>query len=443
MTERWQAELRKLREVPQLPDDLWRRVEAGPRLADHGISPRSRVSAVAVASAGSIAVLLLIWLALRPFERSVRPEATIFDVPPAGTVAPALLSDGRPVFVVHLEGGVGVVDAGSTDRPWGIGALVAWCPSSRTFDDLFHGARWSAAGSHLTGPADGDLTIYRTTTLPNGRVRVAQAGVSARLSVMPASPRFCETPAAAVLPLVPTPIAISPSGVVGAAPGGWVTIRALLAVQPSGARLCSISTWGPGCADGAPVEGIDVHGMLAAAGTRLVTIPGTFIARVDDGSFADLTLVPTPTATCATSQLTVAEGGRISEATEQESRLFRLTNVSSRPCTLEGYPRIVLLDANGAPIPFRYHDGGDQMVTSRPPSPVELAPGGSAYLLINQTACVTGGVSVASSIRITPPGSDRGLTVSLRRYPIIESCGPGTVVDVSPVEATPRAVLPP
>jgi hypothetical protein len=80
-------------------------------------------------------------------------------------------------------------------------------------------------------------------------------------------------------------------------------------------------------------------------------------------------------------------------------------NVSSAPCHLKVYPRIVLEDASGQPIPFRYRQAGDQMVTSSPPASVTLVPGGVAYLMFNKYRCDAGDLNRAVSVKVTPPGA--------------------------------------
>jgi Protein of unknown function (DUF4232) len=63
-------------------------------------------------------------------------------------------------------------------------------------------------------------------------------------------------------------------------------------------------------------------------------------------------------------------GQRISEPTEQSTRLFTLTNVSPSTCSLDGYPTVALLDEHGVRLPLRYNDGRDQVLTSRSPQRV-------------------------------------------------------------------------
>jgi hypothetical protein len=81
-----------------------------------------------------------------------------FDIPPRGVTVAEYLPNGTPVFVIHaLNGEISVVRAISahieSDR-------MGWCPSSRTIEDLDHGARWNERGSYVSGPAPTDLVTY-------------------------------------------------------------------------------------------------------------------------------------------------------------------------------------------------------------------------------------------------------------------------------------------
>ncbi len=130
---------------------------------------------IALALAVTIPVLALAWIAMRPLHGAqvARGGLGVVDVPPLGQAAPANLADGRPVFVVHhADGTAEVIDGYSTHVPWGLAKLVAWCSTSRTFDDVFHGARWSESGAYISGPAPTGLATYQSTTQPDGRLLV-------------------------------------------------------------------------------------------------------------------------------------------------------------------------------------------------------------------------------------------------------------------------------
>lgn len=145
-------------------------------------------------------------------------------------------------------------------------------------------------------------------------------------------------------------------------------------------------------------------------------------------------------AQCATSALRLAMGQQYSEATGQNTLGLTLTNTSSRGCYLLGYPGLTYLDAAGRVLPFRYVWGGDQMVTSTPPSRVDLAPGGVAYIAANKYRCDAGNVATAATVQVIPPNQRAALSLSLaNRGAAITWCGngdPGSVVGITPVEPT-------
>ncbi len=301
MSERWQRELTKLRQAPELPVDLWDRARTGPRMKEARIPRRTRAATIAVALAVTIPVLALAWIALRPLRGvEIAPGGLgVVDVPPMGQVASANLADGRPVYVVHhADGTVEVIDGYSTHVPWGLAKLVAWCSTSRTFDDVFHGARWSESGTYISGPAPTGLATYETTIQPDGRVlvgsRIPPASRPSPGDEVQADGPFCETSAKLEYPTLPTKVSDSPADVVASAPAGWVAVRgSLIRGSSTGAELCT--TLAPGnaeCAHGAPAQGIDVRGLFGQ--DPGLVISGTFITRVRDGSLVDLTRVPEP-----------------------------------------------------------------------------------------------------------------------------------------------------
>jgi len=296
MDERWQRELTKLRNAPSPSDDLWGRIEDGSRLPDPGVSRTNRAVTIAVALVVTIGAIAILWIALRPLRGDERTPGSLglLDVPPTGQVAPANLDDGRPVFVVHREDGtVAVIDAYSTHVPYGLAKLVAWCPSSRSFDDVFHGSRWNEDGAYLMGPGPTGLVTYQTTPEHDDRVLVGPA--------IPGTPRdtphglrtsgpYCTTAASYVLPTLATPVSDSPAGTVAGTPSGWVAVRGTLVWTSTGAELCAGREQDATCSDGATVRGLDTNDIPPA---RPVVIAGTFIARVEGGTLVDLTRVPT------------------------------------------------------------------------------------------------------------------------------------------------------
>ena len=82
----------------------------------------------------------------------------VLSVPAVGETQAAELDDGHPVFVVNdPDSGVHVLEAVSTHQS---GSHMAWCPTSRTIDDLFHGSKWDSKGRYWAGPAPRDLGRY-------------------------------------------------------------------------------------------------------------------------------------------------------------------------------------------------------------------------------------------------------------------------------------------
>lgn len=193
------------------------------------------------------------------------------------------------------------------------------------------------------------------------------------------------------------------------------------------------------------------HGIGLALPTNAPT--GARVYVTDDGGYT-FHLVPIGSApptgpsrpygvSCHSSQLLLAFGQEVSEATEQETLPLVLHNLSTTGCDLRGYPRIALLDSRGT-VPFRYRGQGDQMLTSRPSALVSLPPGGDAYLALNKNTCVGRDQRAATQIRVTPPEEHHPLSLRLAHYPILGYCGPrdpGHTIDITPVEPSFRALF--
>jgi Protein of unknown function (DUF4232) len=196
----------------------------------------------------------------------------------------------------------------------------------------------------------------------------------------------------------------------------------------------------------ANVPGINPQGVAAnfdvLSGTHAwLAVAGEGLWRTTDGSHWTSTTAIEP---CSSSQLRLTPGQRISEPTEQSTRLFTLTNVSPSTCSLGGYPTVALLDEHGVRLPLRYHDGRDQVLTSRSPQPVTLTPLDQAYEAINKNACVGHASDIAARIRFTLPHAGATLTRALARYPILDYCptgDPGHVLDIGPLEPVPNPVF--
>jgi hypothetical protein len=136
---------------------------------------------------------------------------------------------------------------------------------------------------------------------------------------------------------------------------------------------------------------------------------------------------------CPARALALRPGTFVVPMTGEHAVMYALTNRGAVTCALSGYPRVVLYDAEGAALPFRYARGGGAYVTSRKPVTVVLARGVARN---------------ATAIRLTLP--TRGAVFAGREALAIAGAAglsycrggprdPGQVIAVSPVEPTQQA----
>jgi hypothetical protein len=147
---------------------------------------------------------------------------------------------------------------------------------------------------------------------------------------------------------------------------------------------------------------------------------------------------------CRSTQLQLSAGARVSEATQQHTLVLMFRNISATACVMRGYPAIALADDAGHRLNFSYGRHGDQTLTSMPPGPVTLPPGGFAYSAVNKNSCVGFASRSAASADVTPPGQREPLVLKLRHYPILDYCGasdPGHTIDIAPIEPARSDVL--
>jgi len=156
------------------------------------------------------------------------------------------------------------------------------------------------------------------------------------------------------------------------------------------------------------------------------------------------TVTPAPAsegAACLATDLSFGFGDPVEPQTGERAVMFRFTSHRSRPCTLDGYPGIELVDADGAALAVQYVRQS-QYISGRAPTTVTLAPGASAYLLVAKYRCDLGDDAVATMIRITLPGAAGTVTgpVATSGGIGLSSCrggpsDPGQHVAVSPFVA--------
>jgi hypothetical protein len=164
------------------------------------------------------------------------------------------------------------------------------------------------------------------------------------------------------------------------------------------------------------------------------------------GAYA-LTAGPTPRMSAtpggqgrATTGCDVAGGWRLridglwSEPTGQDTVPLAVTRTGGQPCTLDGYPTVVLLNGQGQPLAFEYSHH-DQVVTSHSPRVVHVDGRGSAFFMFNKYRCDIRAQSGARWVRVRLPGVSGWLVTQLRNRSI-DFCPaepPSRTVAVSPL----------
>jgi len=134
---------------------------------------------------------------------------------------------------------------------------------------------------------------------------------------------------------------------------------------------------------------------------------------------------------CRAAQLHVEQSG-FEGAAGTGKVTFSLT-ATSGPCTMRGYPGLLLLDANGRPLPTHVVRGGGLAFENVPVTTVTLATGKVAYFNVGYndvgpTLCVT-----ATKVEVTPPNGTDHATVDVS--PPVDACNGGTL-NTSPVFAS-------
>src|SRR5258708_4764922 len=119
--------------------------------------------------------------------------------------------------------------------------------------------------------------------------------------------------------------------------------------------------------------GLGVYALAAGPAQRTVTTSG---ARLRAATACD-----------AARGWRLKLSGLVSEPTGQHTAPLAVARIGGRPCTLDGYPTIVLLDARGDRLGFRYSHRGDEVVTSHSPRAVHVGGQGSAFFMFNKYRC--------------------------------------------------------
>lgn len=255
---------------------------------------RARRGVVLVVAAMVAAGVATWWAVGRSGETGL-VEVVQWQAPAPGEAVAGFLDDGTPVLAVaHSDGRVTAVEAISPHRAWGLGSLLGWCPSSRTFDDPFHGSRFDEYGRYLLGPAPTGLVRLGVRSLPGSPPRIQLGALADPLprSAEGSAPHgpFCSGPTIEGTGLLMPDVAesgLTPRGLVALAPppgSRWSVDAILVAGTDVPARLCAAVPADDACTAGAPVRGVSRS--LLPDGPAL-RIPGVWLVLVQGNALSD------------------------------------------------------------------------------------------------------------------------------------------------------------
>jgi TolB protein len=230
-----------------------------------------------------------------PEPTATETAAAEWSAPPVGEALAGFTEDGMPLIVVHhAEGGFTAVEAVSPHRPWGIKKLLGWCPSSRTFDDPFHGARFDEYGRYISGPAPTGLVLRTVDFVPGSELPVKVGGPLPALpreerGLAPRGPLCLGATLEETGLIMPAAAGdLTPSELVafGPPPGARWSVQGVLYVRRDGSvRLCASVEAGGRCRAGAPVLGIDGASLLQSGQDGdSVRLGGEWLVAVEAGA---------------------------------------------------------------------------------------------------------------------------------------------------------------
>ena len=138
----------------------------------------------------------------------------------------------------------------------------------------------------------------------------------------------------------------------------------------------------------------------------------------------------TSTTACEASALAMSVVGSQGAAGTFEVS-FGLRNSATTPCTMNGFPAVLLVSGSGTQLPTTVVRAGNVSFTNFPAAPVALSPGATAYFNMaysdvpvgSETSC-----EMATQLQVTPPNTSTHGVVGIS----LAVCNHGTVT-VSPV----------
>ncbi len=219
----------------------------------------------------------------------VRGDLATLDAPVGDDAVPAILDDGRPVFVVpDPDGAVNVFDAAGRQPAGALGGLVGWCGESRFFIDPLDGSTFTADGRLLSGPATTGMVAFAARPAPDhtGQVIVGSDTVARGRADSDADDDADDCGEPLIIHEPRAGETFDPSVAANAEPPGWIWLEGTLRSADGEARLCDGDD--QACDTYAPALGID------RATLPDQSVGGRFIGRVRDGAIEGLLLVPDP-----------------------------------------------------------------------------------------------------------------------------------------------------
>ena len=156
----------------------------------------------------------------------------------------------------------------------------------------------------------------------------------------------------------------------------------------------------------------------------------TSTAPTTSSSSSSSTTSGASTTSCEASALAMSVVGSQGAAGTFEVS-FGLRNSATTPCTMNGFPAVVLVSGSGTELPTTVVRAGNVSFTNFPAAPVGLSPGATAYFNMaysdvpvgSETSC-----EMASQLQVTPPNTSTHGVVAIS----LAVCNQGTVT-VSPV----------
>lgn len=289
-----------------------------PRLADAAITEgrrRLRRRRTAGGGIGAAALTLLVVIGVAQLraddDRNVIAgtgdgnELTTLAAPAPGEVVAEQLADGTPVWLVgHDDGSYTVLDAASAHRPYGVAHLVGWCAAARVFVDPQHGSHYDDRGLVIAGPAphgldavtgkpvDGRIVITARQFEQQPRRTQPINGENGDVCLPPNGNPSGSNPGALLLhDLGDRETVLLEDALDDAQAGDLVLVRdGTILIQRDGAVACFepdrfLKSLPPQC------EGMAVRGVRPVAGQSWAILTGTYLARYDGGSLADIRYV--------------------------------------------------------------------------------------------------------------------------------------------------------